>query len=115
MTTAQGGGKVVSLTHRPHLRPGNTPGTCFCQRLSRPQGNSAIRRIYVDEKFHATIWNRTSDLLILAQYLNHCANCRLELNLIFQVIKWRQRNLFVVWELILYSLVELQRNTDLTC
>jgi len=29
MTTAQGGGKVVSLTHRPPLPPGNTPGTHF--------------------------------------------------------------------------------------
>ena len=30
MTTAQKGGKVVSLTHRPHLPPGNPPGTHFC-------------------------------------------------------------------------------------
>jgi hypothetical protein len=30
MTTAQDGGKVVSLTHRPSLHPGNTPGTHFC-------------------------------------------------------------------------------------
>jgi len=30
MTTAQDGGKVVSLKHRPHLPPGNTPGTDFC-------------------------------------------------------------------------------------
>jgi len=30
MTTAQGGGKFVSLTHRPHLPPGNSPGTHFC-------------------------------------------------------------------------------------
>ena len=30
MTTAQGGGKVVSLTHRPPLPPGNAPGTHFC-------------------------------------------------------------------------------------
>ena len=30
MTTAQGGGKVVSLTHRPHLPPGNSPGNHFC-------------------------------------------------------------------------------------
>jgi hypothetical protein len=30
MTTAQDGGKVVSLTHRPHLPPENTPGTHFC-------------------------------------------------------------------------------------
>ena len=30
MTTAQNVGKVVSLTHRPPLPPGNTPGTHFC-------------------------------------------------------------------------------------
>ena len=30
MTTAQNGGKVVSLTHRPPLSPGSTPGTHFC-------------------------------------------------------------------------------------
>jgi hypothetical protein len=30
MITAQDGSKVVSLTHRPHLPPGNTPGTRFC-------------------------------------------------------------------------------------
>ena len=30
MTTAQVGGKVVSLTHRPSLPPGNAPGTHFC-------------------------------------------------------------------------------------
>jgi len=30
ITTAQDGGKVVSLTHRPPLPPGNTPGTHSC-------------------------------------------------------------------------------------
>jgi hypothetical protein len=30
MTTAQDGGKVVILTHRPPLPQGNTPGTHFC-------------------------------------------------------------------------------------
>jgi len=30
MTTAQDGGKVVSITHRPHLPLGNPPGTHFC-------------------------------------------------------------------------------------
>ena len=30
MTTAQDGGKVVSITHRPPLPPGNTPGTHLC-------------------------------------------------------------------------------------
>ena len=28
--SAQNGGKFVSLTHRPFLPPGNTPGTHFC-------------------------------------------------------------------------------------
>jgi len=30
MTMAQDGGKIVSLTHRPLLPPGNAPGTHFC-------------------------------------------------------------------------------------
>jgi len=30
MTTAQDGGKIVSLTHQPPLPPGNAPGTHFC-------------------------------------------------------------------------------------
>ena len=30
MTTAQDSGRVVSLTHRPPLPPGNAPGTHFC-------------------------------------------------------------------------------------
>jgi hypothetical protein len=30
MTTAQDGGKVVSLTHRQPLPPGNTPDTHLC-------------------------------------------------------------------------------------
>jgi hypothetical protein len=30
VTTAQDGGKVVSLTHRPPSPPGNAPGTHFC-------------------------------------------------------------------------------------
>jgi len=30
VTMTQDGGKVVSLTHRPPLTPGNTPGTHFC-------------------------------------------------------------------------------------
>jgi len=30
MTTAQDGGKFVSLTHRPPLPPGNSPGIPVC-------------------------------------------------------------------------------------
>jgi len=39
MTTAQDGGKVVSLTHRPPLPTANAPCTHFCYRLSLPQGH----------------------------------------------------------------------------
>ena len=64
MTTAQDGGKVVSLTHWPYLPPGNAPGTHFCYRLSRPQGHSAIGRIMSMKNSNDTISNRTSDLPI---------------------------------------------------
>jgi len=30
VTMARDGGKVVSLTHRPPVPPGNAPGTHFC-------------------------------------------------------------------------------------
>ena len=62
MTTAQDGSKVVSLTHEPSLPPGNTPGTYFCQRLSRPQGHSATGRIMSLKNSNDTIGNRTRDL-----------------------------------------------------
>jgi len=45
MTTAQDIGKVVSLTHRPHLPRGKAIRTHFCQRLSQPQDHSAIGKI----------------------------------------------------------------------
>jgi hypothetical protein len=64
MTTAQDGGKIVSLTHRPPLPLRNAPDTHFCYRLSRLQGHSAIGRIMSIEKSNDTIWNRTSNLPI---------------------------------------------------
>ena len=64
MTTAQDGGKVVILTHRPPLTSGNTPGTHFCQRLSRPQGHSATGRIMSMKNTNDTIGNRTRDLSV---------------------------------------------------
>ena len=57
VTTAQ----VVRLTHRPPLPPGNTPGTHFCQRLSRLQGHGAIGRITSMKNSNDIIGNRTSD------------------------------------------------------
>ena len=64
VTMAQNGGKVVILTHRPFLPPGNAPGTHFCYRLSRPQGHSAIGRIMSVKNSNDTSCDRTSDLSI---------------------------------------------------
>ena len=58
MTTAQDGGKVVSLTHRPPLPPGYAPGTHFVERLSRPQDFISMKNS------NDTSWDRTSDLPI---------------------------------------------------
>jgi hypothetical protein len=57
MTTAQDGGKVVSLTHRPPLPLGNAPGTHVCLRLDRPQGHSATGRITSIKISNETIGN----------------------------------------------------------
>ena len=62
MKTAQDGGKVVSLTHRPPLTPRNTPGTHLCWRLSRPQGHGATGGIMSMKNSNDTIGNRTRDL-----------------------------------------------------
>jgi hypothetical protein len=62
ITTAQDGGKLVSLMHRVPLPPGNTPGTRFCYRLNRPQGHNATCRIMSRKNSNDTIGNRTHDL-----------------------------------------------------
>ena len=63
---SQDGGKIVSLTHRPLLPPGNTPGTHFCWRLSRPQDHSAIGKMSPSGIVPATF-------RFVAQPLYHCA------------------------------------------
>ena len=42
--------------------PGNNPGTHFCQRLSRPLGHSAARRITSIKNPNDTTGNRTREL-----------------------------------------------------
>jgi len=54
------GGKVVSLTHRPPLPLGISPGTHSCYRLSRPQGH----RMMSMKNSNDTSWDRTSDFPI---------------------------------------------------
>ena len=74
MTTAQDGGKVVSLTHRPLLLPESVPGTHFCQRLSRPQCHSAIGRILCQWKNPMTPAGiEPATFRFVAQHFNHCA------------------------------------------
>jgi hypothetical protein len=60
--SAHEGGKVVSPTQRPPLLEGNIPGTHFCQRLGRPQGHSAARRIISMKNSNDTMRNRTRNL-----------------------------------------------------
>jgi len=73
MTTAQDGGKVVSLMHRPPLPKGNAPGTHFCYRLSRPEGHSAIGRILSMKNPLTLAGIETATYRFVAQHLNHCA------------------------------------------
>jgi len=74
MTTAQDGGKVVSLTNRPSLPPGNSPGTHFCYRLRRPQGHSAIGRNLHQWKIPMTPAGiEPATFRFVAQHLSHCA------------------------------------------
>ena len=72
MTTAQDVGKLVSLTHRPPLPSGNIPGTHFCQRLSRPQGHSAIGSIICQLKIPVIPFGiEPATIRFVAQHLNH--------------------------------------------
>jgi hypothetical protein len=57
------GNEVVSLTCQVPFTPRKIPGTCFCQRLSRPNGHSVARRIRSIEKSNDFIGNRTCDLV----------------------------------------------------
>jgi hypothetical protein len=61
--SAHEGGKVSPT------RPGNIPGTQFCQRLSRPQGHSATWRIISMKNSDDT--NEPVTFRIVAQCLNY--------------------------------------------
>ena len=68
MTTAQDGGKIVSLMHRPPLPPRKCSWYSFpLEAESTPVPKSM-------KNSNDTGWDRTSDLPIVAQHLNHCAS-----------------------------------------
>jgi len=73
VTTAQDGGRVVGLTHRPPLPPGNSPGTHLCYRLSQPQGHSAIGRIMSMKNSMTPSGIEPATFQFVAQHHNHCA------------------------------------------
>jgi hypothetical protein len=50
LTTAQNGGKVVSLTHRPHLPPGNNSWCSFLLEAESTPGPQGDRNDYVNGK-----------------------------------------------------------------
>jgi hypothetical protein len=51
MTTAQDGGKVVSLTHRPPLPPKKVSWYSFLLQAESTPGPQCDRKDYVNEKF----------------------------------------------------------------
>jgi hypothetical protein len=53
------GGRVVSPMRRPHFTPRKIPRTRFSQRLSRPQGHSAMEGFGKLKKFYLILdWNQ---------------------------------------------------------
>ena len=93
MTTAQDGGKFVSLTHQPPLPPGNAPSTHFCKRRSWAQGHSAIGRIPVTPS-----GIEPATFRFVAQHLDHCATAVAEGLLVITKLqpqlshrKWKER------------------------
>ena len=68
VTTAQDGGKVVSLTYRPPLHPGNAPGTHFRQRLSR--GTQCDRKDFISIKnSNDTSWDFFLNMTMVQQHI----------------------------------------------
>ena len=62
MTAAQDDGKVVSLTHRPPLPPGNAPGTHLLQSESTPEPQCDRKDFMSMKNSSDTSWDRISDL-----------------------------------------------------
>jgi hypothetical protein len=71
--SAHEGGEVLSLTHRPPLRPGNVPGTHFHYGLSQPQGCGMVGRDMSLKNPVTPLGIDPRTIRLVAQRLNHYA------------------------------------------
>jgi hypothetical protein len=73
LTTAQYGGKVVSLVHWLHLPPGNTPGNSFLLEGELTPGPQCDQKDLCQCKIPITPSGiEPATFRLVAQYLNHC-------------------------------------------
>jgi hypothetical protein len=87
--------KVVISTHRPPLPPpppkGNTPDTYLYQKLSRPQGHSAVGSIMSLKNSNNTNRNRTRNLKKNIKIL------RLDCSDSESILKTKIQGIFDIW------------------
>jgi hypothetical protein len=67
--------KLPVLSTRLLYTPGYAPGTHFCQRLSQPQGHSAIGRIMTMKNSNDTTGNHTPALQVCSTVPQPTAPC----------------------------------------
>jgi len=90
--------RLSALRNRPPLPPENAPGTHFCQRLSRPQGHSAIGRILCRWKIPKTPAGiEPATFRFVAQHLNHCATAVPGMHFMDRINKNIYRN--ILWQM----------------
>ena len=92
MTTAQEVGKVVSLTHRPHLPPGNSPGTHFCRSWVDPRATVRSQGLCQWKIPMTPSGIEPATFRIVSQHLIHCSTAvpnarRSSPNVVFKIVR----------------------------